>query len=97
MERLKHISRTTMIKLKCLECCDFEPTAVRGCTMTNCPLYAYRNGDTIYASSYLDNAVKGKCYECCGFDNEAMELCGKMDCPLWPFVHVRTKPISQSL
>lgn len=32
------------IRLKCLDCSVYELTEVRNCTVTNCPLWKFRNG-----------------------------------------------------
>lgn len=32
------------IRAKCLECSGFQPKEVRGCVITDCPLYPFRMG-----------------------------------------------------
>ena len=41
MERL---TRTTAIRMKCLDCCADQLAEVRKCPVTNCPLWRYRMG-----------------------------------------------------
>lgn len=32
------------IRLKCLDCCCYQYSEIKACTITNCPLYPFRNG-----------------------------------------------------
>lgn len=32
------------ILLKCLDCCCYQYNEIKACTITNCPLYPFRNG-----------------------------------------------------
>lgn len=32
------------IRLKCLDCCCYQFNEIKACTITNCPLYPFRNG-----------------------------------------------------
>lgn len=34
--------RKAKIRMQCLECCGYDPSEVRNCTDTGCPLYKVR-------------------------------------------------------
>lgn len=38
----KELTRQKAIRLKCLECCAWQPGEVRLCTIPTCALYPYR-------------------------------------------------------
>lgn len=47
-EKLKTTKRfSELIKLKCYECCNYELSEVRKCTIVSCPLYRVRGGRRI--------------------------------------------------
>lgn len=44
MMKEKKISRAKAIRLKCLDCCCFQPSEVRKCPSTDCTLHPFRMG-----------------------------------------------------
>lgn len=44
------------IKLKCLDCCCWQPAEVRRCTMVNCPLYGFLKRDGKPEKNVEENA-----------------------------------------
>lgn len=40
----KRLNRAKAIRLKCLDCCGYQPLEVRECTSYDCPLWRYRMG-----------------------------------------------------
>jgi hypothetical protein len=42
VNRIKKGSAVAAIRLKCLECSNFQPKEVKYCTVTGCPLWAFR-------------------------------------------------------
>ena len=57
------LSRSKAIRLKCLDCCGGSCADVRRCSVTGCPLFPYRFGNTIHAlnSEAAVNSTK-PCY-----------------------------------
>ena len=41
---MKVVTPLKVIRLKCLECSDGQPTEVRLCQVTNCPIWSWRFG-----------------------------------------------------
>lgn len=39
---LGQVARSTAIRIKCLQCCNYEREEVRGCTVTTCALHPVR-------------------------------------------------------
>jgi hypothetical protein len=54
----KKITRAKAIRLKCLDCSNYQYKEVRLCTVTGCPLWPYRSGrgyeDPVDADRDLD-------------------------------------------
>lgn len=40
----ERLTRTKAIRMKCLDCCAFQPKEVKLCTSYDCPLWRYRTG-----------------------------------------------------
>ena len=40
----ERVSRSKAIRLKCIDCCNGQPSEVRKCELTRCPLWRYRMG-----------------------------------------------------
>lgn len=51
----KTAPRSNAIKAKCLSCTNFERAEVRNCTVTICPLHAYRPFQVKVDSSRVEN------------------------------------------
>ena len=49
---ITRINRAKAIRMKCLDCCAYQPSEVRLCTSLDCPLWRYRMGkeerDSLY-------------------------------------------------
>jgi len=41
---MKYLTPLKTIRQKCLDCSNFQPSEVKKCPCTDCPLYAYRMG-----------------------------------------------------
>lgn len=41
---MKHLTPVKAIRAKCLDCSGFQPSEVRRCEITECPLFPYRLG-----------------------------------------------------
>ena len=44
---MERIGRAKAIRLKCLDCCAYQPAEVRKCPAVNCPLWRFRMGREI--------------------------------------------------
>lgn len=40
----KRVNRSRAIRLKCLDCCNYQSNEVKLCTSIECPLWRYRMG-----------------------------------------------------
>lgn len=40
----KRVNRSRTIRLKCLDCCNYQSNEVKLCTSIECPLWRYRMG-----------------------------------------------------
>jgi len=49
---MKNLTPMRAIRQKCLDCCCFQPKEVTLCTVTNCPLYAFRTGHRPQKGNY---------------------------------------------
>ena len=51
----KRTSRSKAIRMKCLDCCAYQPSEVKQCESYDCPLWRYRMGkeerDDLYRQS----------------------------------------------
>ena len=43
-EEMKRLTPLKAIRVKCLDCSGFQPSEIRNCGITDCPLYPYRFG-----------------------------------------------------
>lgn len=54
----KRVSRAKAIRLKCLDCCAYQPLEVRLCSSYDCPLWRYRMGkeerDNLYYQAHAN-------------------------------------------
>lgn len=39
------------IRMKCLDCCCYQFNEIKACTISNCPLYPFRNGKNPFINS----------------------------------------------
>ena len=53
---IKKITPLRAIRLKCLDCCVFQPKEVKLCGAVECPLYSFRFGKYPQKSAYF---IKG--------------------------------------
>lgn len=44
---MERIGRAKAIRLKCLDCCAYQPAEVRKCPAADCPLWRFRMGREI--------------------------------------------------
>lgn len=51
------ISPLRAIRQKCLDCCCFQPSEVRNCTASKCPLYPYRTGHKPKGGNLSDEEI----------------------------------------
>ena len=51
----ERIGRAKAIRLKCLDCCCDQPSEVRNCPCTACPLWRFRMGREIKDENALEN------------------------------------------
>lgn len=51
---MKNLTPMRAIRQKCLDCCCFQPKEVTLCTVTNCPLYAFRTGHRPKGDNYTN-------------------------------------------
>ena len=51
---MKNLTPMRAIRQKCLDCCCYQPKEVTLCTVTNCPLYAFRTGHRPKRDNYTN-------------------------------------------
>jgi hypothetical protein len=52
----KQMSPLEAIRLKCLDCCCYQPSEVRLCEAVTCPLWPFRGGKHPYTKARLQEA-----------------------------------------
>ena len=52
---MERIGRAKAIRLKCLDCCAYQPAEVRKCPAVNCPLWRFRMGREIKDDDSTEN------------------------------------------
>ena len=67
---MKRVTRAKAIRLKCLDCCCYQPSEVRLCPATDCPLFPYRMGreDTSVYTEGVDDEVQENPANCEDFE-----------------------------
>jgi hypothetical protein len=55
----KQMSPLEAIRLKCLDCCSYQPSEVRLCEAVTCPLWPFRAGKHPYTKARLQEADSG--------------------------------------
>ena len=48
------------IRLKCYDCSSYQLSEVRNCTITNCPLFPFRNGKNPFRKKELSDEERQK-------------------------------------
>lgn len=51
----ERIGRAKAIRLKCLDCCAYQPAEVRKCPVVDCPLWRFRMGREIKDDDSTEN------------------------------------------
>ena len=62
---MKPLIRSVAIRAKCLDCCDWQQTEVRECTVIMCPLWPWRMGKqpSVESLKAIENIPREEVYQ----------------------------------
>ena len=79
------LTERTAIRIRCLDCCGWDPAKVAECSTRKCALWPHRLCRGPQAGGLRRQAILAYCYWCMDFRLHEKEKCPVRHCPLFIF------------
>ncbi len=83
--RVRKLNRRKAIRERCLNCSNWVPKKILGCTFENCSLFPFRMGKGNQNAKARAKAIRDFCRWCMNSQTSEIYKCRSITCSLYPY------------